>query len=169
MKAETFNKVLTVTAICLVGIIAAGTIVGFATKKAVPGKNLRDADPEPTERQIENLNKKSTEKIDAYNGLGTLRAVTLSDPKNPDDTGTPVVITPWFSYPDGDTVFFEELSRKRLLLAGIITNYFSTHTKKQLLTITEDKIKSELLEQINAQLSLGKIVQIYFTDYIFLE
>ncbi|MCR4733594.1 MAG: hypothetical protein K5829_01120 [Treponema sp.] len=169
MKGETFNKILLGMAILIIAIIVAGTIIGFATKKAVPGKNLRDADPAPTERQIESLNKKSTEKIDAYNGLGTLRAVTLSDPAIPNDAGTPVVITPWFSYPDGDTVFFEELSRKRLLLSGIITNYFSLHTKNQLLTLTEESIKSELLEELNNQLSLGKIVQIYFTDYIFLE
>ncbi len=169
MNAKTFNKVLISIVIGLVLVIIAGTAIGFATKKASFGADFRDADPAPTERQIQNLNKKSTEKIDAYSGLGTLRAVTLSDPSIQDDAGVPVVITPWFSYPQGDTVFYEELSRKRLLISGIITNYFSTHTKKQLLTITEETIKSELLEQINSQLSLGKIVQIYFTDYIFLE
>lgn len=169
MNVKTFNKVLTAIAVGLVLVIITGTAIGFATKKASFGKNLRNADPAPTERAIQNLNKKSAEKIDAYSGLGTLRAVTLSDPSIQDDAGVPVVITPWFSYPQGDTVFYEELSRKRLLLSGIITNYFSTHTKKQLLTITEESIKSELLEQINSQLSLGKIVQIYFTDYIFLE
>lgn len=169
MKAETFNKILGAVAAGIAALIIAGTVIAFATKKAEPGKNLRDADPEPTPRQIESLNKKSLEKIDAYNGLGTLRAVTLADPTNPDNTGFPVVVTPWFSYPAGDTTFYEELSRKRLIISGIITNYFSLHTKKQLLTLTEETIKSELLEQINSKLSLGKIVQIYFTDYIFLE
>ena len=169
MKVETLNKILVAVAVGIAAVIVAGTGIAFATKSVSFEKDFRSADPAPTEKQIQNLNRRSEEKIDAYSGLGTLRAVTLSDPAIPDDAGVPVVITPWFSYPQGDTVFYEELSQKRLLISGIITNYFSSHTKKQLLTLTEESIKSELLEKINAQLSLGKIIQIYFTDYIFLE
>ena len=151
----------------LVLVILSGTIIGFASKKAAPGKNLRDSDPAPTVREIENLNKGSESKIAAYTGLGTIRCITA--PQDEEDIGTVVVITPWLSYPEGDTIFFEELARKRLIISGIFTNYFSSYTKNELLSRTEDKIKEELQDKINEQLSLGKILQIYFTDYIFLE
>lgn len=151
----------------LVLVILFVTIIGFASKKAAPGKNLRDSDPAPTVREIENLNKGSESKIAAYTGLGTIRCITA--PQDEEDIGTVVVITPWLSYPEGDTIFFEELARKRLIISGIFTNYFSSYTKTELLSRTEDKIKEELQNKINEQLSLGKILQIYFTDYIFLE
>ena len=151
----------------LVLVIAFGTVIGLASKKAAPGKNLRNADPEPTPREIENLNKKLDDKIAAYTGLGTIRCIT--SPENEEDIGTAVVITPWLSYPEGDTVFFEELARKRLIITGIFTSYFGACTKVELLSRTEEKIKAELTEEINAQMTLGKISGIYFTDYIFLE
>lgn len=151
----------------LVLVILLGTVIGFASKKAEPGKNLRDADPAPTVREIENLNKHSDSKIAAYTGLGTIRCLTA--PQDEEDIGTAVVITPWLSYPEDDTIFFEELARKRLLITSVFTTYFSSYTKNELLSRTEDKIKEELQDKINEQLSLGKISKIYFTDYIFLE
>ena len=153
----------------LVLVIVSGTIIGLASKKAAPGKNLRDADPEPTPREIENLNKYSDSPIAAYTGLGTIRCITAPATDDPDDAGTAVVITPWLSYPEDDTVFFEELARKRLIITGIFTNYFNAYTKVELLSRTEEKIKQDIMEQINEQMSLGKISGIYFTDYIFLE
>ena len=153
----------------LVLVILFGTVIGLASKKAAPGKNLRDADPEPTPREIENLNKHSDSPIAAYTGLGTIRCITAPADDNPEDAGTAVVITPWLSYPQDDTVFFEELARKRLIITGIFTSYFGSCTKVELLSRTEDSIKQDLLNQINEQMSLGKISGIYFTDYIFLE
>ena len=151
----------------LVLIILFGTVIGLASRKAAPGKNLRDADPDPTPREIENLNKKLDDKIAAFTGLGTIRCITA--PENEEDIGTAVVITPWLSYPEGDTVFFEELARKRLIITGIFTSYFGAYTKVELLSRTEESIKTDLLSQINEQMSLGKISGIYLTDYIFIE
>lgn len=83
--------------------------------------------------------------------------------------GTVLLVTPWISYPSEDTVFFEEISRKKTVIAGIIQDYFSRHSKQELLAQTEVKIEENLLQEINSHLSLGKIQQIYFTDFIFLE
>lgn len=168
-KISKTDFILIIVIFVLVCVLFFGTVIGLISKKAVPGKNLRNSDPEPTTQEIENLNKKLDEKIDAYTGLGTIRCITSPHPNDENDFGTAVVITPWLSYPQGDTVFFEELSRKRLIITSIFTNYFSSYTKNELLSITEEKIKSELLEQINEQMSLGKISGIYFTDYIFIE
>lgn len=168
-----FDKILTAIIAALFIIIMAVTVVTLATHKASPGKNLRNADPEPTKKEIENLNKNLDEKIAAYTGLGIIRCITAPQAQDTDeelqDIGTAVVISPWLSYPDGDTVFYEELARKRMLITSIFTNYFSSRTKNELLSMNEEKIKQEIMDEINAQMSLGKISGIYLTEYIFLE
>ncbi|MBO4533493.1 MAG: flagellar basal body-associated FliL family protein [Treponema sp.] len=172
LKLSTFDKILAAVIALLMLVIMCVTVITLATQKGKPGKNLRDADPEPTPREIENLNKRLDDKIAAYTGLGTIRCITAPDESASDEqeaVGTVVVITPWLAYPEGDTVFYEELARKRMVISSVFTTYFATRTKNQLLSTTEDKIKNEILEQINEQMSLGKISQIYFTDYIFLE
>ena len=161
------NKILIIIIIALFVVILSVTTVGLATKNAKPGKNLRTADPEPTVKELESLNKRSGDKLAAYTGIGRIRTVTA--PSEDKETVTPIVITPWFSYEEGNTELYEELSRKRILITGIISSYFSSRTEKELLSTAEEKIKAELLEQINAQLSLGKINAIYFSDYIYLK
>ena len=171
------NKILICIIVILFILIAGVTIGGMITKKASPGKNLRTADPEPTVKELESLNKRSDTKIAAYTGIDRIRTVTASDTSDNGDNGdrpdaetaTPIVITPWFSYDESNFELYEELSRKRILITGIITNYFSSKTEKQLLSTSEEKIKADLLEEINGQLSLGKIKSIYFSDYIFLK
>ena len=173
------NKILIIIIIALFVLILGITAGGFITKKATPGKNLRTADPEPTVKELESLNKRSGDKLAAYTGIGRIRTVTASTDndntgtqtadKNNETGVTPIVITPWFSYEESNTELYEELSRKRILITGIITNYFSSRTEKELLSTSEEKIKNELLEEINSQLSLGKINAIYFSDYIFLK
>lgn len=158
---EKLNKILIIIITVLAAIIIMGTAAGFISKKAVPGKNLRSSDPLPSKNQIESLNKHNSAAIDAFTGLGKLRVGT-SD-------GVPVVITPWLAYPEGDTVFFEELSRKRLVISGVFIKYFQQYSQQQLLEFAEEKIKADLLSLINDQLVLGKISSVYFTDYIFLN
>lgn len=161
------NKILLIIIGILIGIIIIGTLGGLISKKARPGKNLRTVDPSPTE--IESLNKNRDTQIAAYTGIETLRIVTAADATNPDDHGSTLILSPWFSYPESNTEFFEELSKKRGLLTGIITSYFSTKTKETLLMTSEDDIKSSILEEINNQMTLGKLEQLYFTDYLFLD
>ena len=89
--------------------------------------------------------------------------------KNIENLGTVLLITPWISYSSSDTIFFEEISRKKPMLCGIFQNYFSQFSKKELLSQSENIIEENITNQINSHLSLGKIQGIYFTDYIFLE
>ena len=103
----------------------------------------------------------------AYFELGTIRISTAK--ADSDEGGTIMILSPWLAYPAGDTVFFEELSRKSGSIKGIFQAYFSVRTKNQLLTETEEKIVRVILDEINADLALGKISDIYFTDYLFLE
>ena len=101
-----------------------------------------------------------------YFELGTIRITTASDDSTP---GTILIVSPWLAYPAGDTVLFEEISRKSGAIKGIFQAYFSARTKNQLLTETEEHIESVIKDEINADLALGKISDIYFTDYLFLE
>ena len=168
------NKILVYIIIFLFLVILGVTIGGLISRKARPGKNLRTADPEPTVKELESLNKRSDTKIAAYTGIGRIRTVTAAEKNSGngadvDGSATPIVITPWFSYEESNFELYEELSRKRILITGIISKYFSERTEKELLSSSEEKIKADLLKEINSQLSLGKIQNIYFSDYIFLK
>ena len=168
------NRILIIIIISLCLLISGVTTGGLLSKKASFGKNLRNADPEPTVKELESLNKHSENKVAAYTGIGRIRTSTLAEKNSgsgTDDGGSavPIVITPWFSYEESNFELYEELSRKRILITGIISKYFSERTEKELLSTSEEKIKADLLEEINGQLSLGKIQNIYFSDYIFLK
>ena len=108
----------------------------------------------------------------SYFNLGSLRVLTKPENDSLQETqnmGTVLLVTTWISYPSDDTIFFEEISRKKTVIAGIIQDYFSNHSKQELLSQTEVTIEENLLLEINNHLSLGTINQIYFTDFIFLE
>ena len=108
----------------------------------------------------------------SYFNLGSLRVLTKPENDSLQETqnmGTVLLVTPWISYPSDDTIFFEEISRKKTVIAGIIQDYFSNYSKQELLSQTEVTIEENLLLEINNHLSLGTINQIYFTDFIFLE
>lgn len=171
-KISSFNKTMIILIYTLLGIIIAGTIFSGIKRINSDGENKNTNQPVtltpvPENTELQSLNKKSEKKISTYTGLGTIRAVTKIE--EDEDFGTAIVMTPWFSYTEDDSAFFEELSRKRVPIIGIITNYFSSKTYSQLQKINEEKIKADLLNLINNQLSLGKISQIYFTDFIFLN
>lgn len=166
------NKVLTAIIFLLLAVILLGTVLGLFVFKHKPGENLRTSDPTPQEAV--RLNNFGSTKMAAYTELGTIRCVTKAPEKKAasktdGESGVLVIITPWLSYPEGDTILFEELSRKRLTIKGIFQNYFSGYTEAELLKSGEEKIKADLLELINRQMSLGTISAVYFSEYIFFK
>ena len=179
----TLNKILLIIIFSLIVFIAAGTVMGLILKKGEAGSVSSNSSKtyitvtEPSQKEITSLNKHSEEKIASYTGIGRIRILTKADENdgkgsgdgNTGDTGTPLVIEPWFTYEESNYELYEELSKKRILISGLISNYFSSKTKMELFSSSEDKIKADLLKEINSQLVLGKIIQIYFTDFIFLE
>ena len=84
------------------------------------------------------LNAPVSDAVTAYFELGTIRLTTAADKKK-DSDGTVMVISPWISYPAGDDVFYEELARKRSVIKGLFSEYFTSRTKNQLLGKTEEK------------------------------
>ena len=144
-------------------VLIIGTITGLANK--------RNSEPEVLLQQGKavNLSKPANTDIVSYYEIGNIRIVTPSEEPENEQEGCVLVVNPWLSYAEGDTVFYEEIARKRGVIKGICTTYFSERSKEHLLSITEKKVEQELIELINAQLSLGKVQDVYFTDYIFLE
>ena len=122
---------------------------------------------DPTPQKVINRSKRSKSKVTTFNELGQMRPITRAE--SDEEAGCVMVVTPWFSFPDDDTPLYEEISQKDRLIKSIINDYFTTHTKSELLSIGEKQIKEELTEQINEQLVMGKITKLYFDEYQFFQ
>ncbi len=157
----TLNKILLAIIAALLLVILAGTIVGLTTKKKQTPEVLIAQG-----KAVSLMAPADTEDL-AYFELGTIRVSTAQ--ADSQEGGSILVLSPWLAYPAGDTVFYEELFRKSGSIKGIFQAYFSARTKNQLLTETEERISKIIMDEINADLALGKVSDIYFTDYIFLE
>lgn len=164
------NTVLYSIIIALVIVLIIGTITGLVKKNESPSDEVL-----LQQGKAINLSAPANTDFVAYYEIGSIRIVTTKNSNNEVNSQNDLentcvlVVNPWVSYAEGDTVFYEEIARKRGVIKGICTTYFSERSKDHLLSITETKVEQELMELINAQLSLGKIQDLYFTDYIFLE
>ena len=155
------NKILTGIIIFLVVVIISGTVFGLLNKKNNTPEILI------SHGKAESLMAPADTTEVTYFELGTLRISTAGEKS--EESGTIMVLSPWLAYPAGDTILFEEISRKSGAIKGIFQAYFSARSKNQLLTETEEHIEAVIKDEINADLALGKISDIYFTDYLFLE
>lgn len=155
------NKILTGIIIFLVVVIISGTVFGLLNKKNNTPEILI------SQGKAESLMAPADTTEVTYFELGTLRISTAGEKS--EESGTIMVLSPWLAYPAGDTILFEEISRKSGAIKGIFQAYFSARSKNQLLTETEEHIEAVIKDEINADLALGKISDIYFTDYLFLE
>ena len=160
-KTALLNKILLCVIAVILLIILIGTIIGIAGKKKRTPEALISQG-----KAVSLMAPSDTDEV-SYFELGTIRVSTAS--ADSEEGGTIMVLSPWLAYPAGDTVFYEELSRKSGSIKGSFQAYFSARTKNQLLTETEEKIVQILIEEINPDMALGKISDIYFTDYLFIE
>ena len=162
------DKILSIIVIILLITIFAGTVFALLKNK----KSFQKQKQLISQGKAVSLMAPKNDNQFSYFNLGSLRVLTKPENDSLQETqnmGTVLLVTPWLSYPSDDTIFFEEISRKKTVISGIIQDYFSDYSKLELLTQTEVKIEENLIKEINNHLSLGKIQQIYFTDYIFLE
>ena len=162
------DKILSIIVIILLITIFTGTVFALLKNK----KSFQKQKQLISQGKAVSLMAPKNDNQFSYFNLGSLRVLTKPENDSLQETqnmGTVLLVTPWISYPSDDTIFFEEISRKKTVIAGIIQDYFSDYSKLELLTQTEVKIEENLIKEVNNHLSLGKIQQIYFTDYIFLE
>ncbi len=158
---KTLDKILLAIIAGLVLVLITGTIVGLSLKKQqTPQKLISEG------KAVSLMAPADTTDVTYYE-LGTIRISTAQ--ADSEEGGSIMVLSPWLAYPAGDTVLYEELARKSGSIKGIFQAYFSARTKNQLLTETEEHIESVIKDEINADLALGQISDIYFTDYLFLE
>ena len=163
------DKILSIIVIILLITIFVGTVFALLKNK----KSFQKQKQLISQGKAVSLMAPKNDNQFSYFNLGSLRVLTKPENDSLQETeqnmGTVLLVTPWISYPSDDTIFFEEISRKKTVISGIIQDYFSDYSKLELLTQTEVKIEENLIKEINNHLSLGKIQQIYFTDYIFLD
>ncbi|WP_428770976.1 hypothetical protein V1L52_03785 [Treponema sp. HNW] len=155
---DTFRRICFFTALFAAAVLIFGTAIAFVSGKAEPGTALRKKDPSP-----EVLEKKIQPGEAVFSHVGTIRCSTSDTPP------VPLVITPYFRYSAEDRAFYEELTQKVRKIRLIIGEYTEQYTRAELLRRGEEKIKNDLTDLINRELVLGKIENLYFSEYIFFE
>ena len=160
-----FTKILQWILLILLVFLVLATVIVLFTKKPNSVQPYRIAEPKPSE--VVNYSSKTSDKLAAYTEISQIRTITKSP--NNESSGTSIIITPWFAYPQGDRTFYEELSQKQKMEKSIIAEYFTQFTEEELIEKGEKQIKQELLEKLNQNFVLGQISALYFTDYIFIR
>ena len=115
-------------------------------------------------RKVDNpVNLQKSVDYSVFSDFGRLRTFTSDKPQ------IPVVVLPFLSYKTENTFLYEELCQKQRKIKSIILQFFTQKTQKELFSMGEEIVKSQILLLINNELSMGKIEALYFEEYIFLE
>ena len=115
-------------------------------------------------RKVDNpVNLQKSVDYSVFSDFGRLRTSTADNPQ------IPVVVLPFISYKTENSFLYEELCQKQRKIKTIILQFFTQKTQKELFSMGEEIVKSELLKMINEELTMGKIEALYFEEYIFLE
>jgi flagellar basal body-associated protein FliL len=107
----------------------------------------------------------SDDSIRTFTGIGRLRT-HLKENK---EVAVTVIVEPYFPYDSADRAFSEELAMHLQDLRKTTVEYFTGITPKDPLLSNEAAIKKELLKRYNSFLRLGKIKELYFTDFMIIE
>lgn len=99
--------------------------------------------------------------IRIFSGLGRLR-IPLSD-------SSIMILSIAFPYQADDTAFTEELAVKIGELKTIATDYFTSLDGEQITFLDEEAAKTEILRLYNANLRLGRIEALYFSDMMIID
>ena len=153
--SEKLFRLLRNSIIILITVIVIGTVIAFIRKP----NNITSADKDGREQDTVYLPPKE---YALYGDLGQLRALTADNPP------ITVILKPFLEYKADDTAFQEELVAHKEALKKIILNWFSFESAYRLSSAPPQDIKLALMEQINRQLILGKIHNIYFEEFVIL-
>lgn len=149
-SAASATRVLAIIAGALVLALAAGTIYGLAS--GTRSKKLaREADKAQVAAELASGA--------AFTGIGTIRAKSA-------DAKAVVVATIAFPYDSGDRSFAEELSRKAPVLKAAAESLISAKKADDLAPAFEGSLKAALRDAFNARLSLGKVTEIWLSDFV---
>lgn len=159
-----FQKILIIISILIILFFSITSIIALKTGKAVLNQKADNStvQAEKTNGSQNDLSKESLNN-ESYVNLGTIRAITGDTP------GIPLVLQIQLPYETQDIPFFEELMQKKLKFIELVIEYFKNQSFQQCNEKGEKTVKQELLAIINSELILGKVNNIFFTEYIFLD
>lgn len=143
------TRALVLVAAAIALVIAVGTVVAFAS-----GSRQRKLAREATAAQPQSPGGQAT-----FTDIGTLRAATI------DAKPAVVIATIAFPYDGSDRAFEEELIRKAPALKEAAVLWFSRRTAAELAPAYEVGIKAALRDTFNGLLSLGKVNEIWLSDF----
>lgn len=148
-------RILAVAAGLLVLALALGSVYGLAA--GTRQKKLeREADRAALAAELKGRA--------SFTGVGTVRAKS-ADAKS----AAVVVATIAFPYDSSDGPFSEELSRKAPVLKAAAVGVLSTKRAAELSPAFEGAVKAALREAFNARLSLGKVTEIWLSDFAVIQ
>ena len=153
------NKILSYCILAILLIIICGTFIFFVSN-LVKNSNENENQIEST-KQIQNKNTLDFDSMDVYEKLGKIRTASKD--------GIPLVLSVYFPYDVNDREFYEELSVKNESIKACISGYFFNYSYDELKNKGENRIKSEVLNNINEKLVLSKISELYFVDFVFFD
>jgi flagellar basal body-associated protein FliL len=145
-----FTRVLAVVAGLLVLALIAGTIYGLASGTRQK-KLARESDRAQVAAELAGNA--------SFTAIGTVRA------KSADAKSAVVVATIAFPYDSRDKAFAEELSRKAPVLKAVAESVLSSRKADDLTPAFEGAVKAALRDSFNSRLSLGKVTEIWLSDF----
>jgi flagellar basal body-associated protein FliL len=158
MKEHSLSKVNDFLILLLCGILFVIIFVSAYFLFSKPEDKINEY------RKVDNpVNLQKSVDYSVFSDFGRLRTFTADNPQ------IPVVVLPFISYKTENSFLYEELCQKQRKIRTIILQFFTQKTQKELFSMGEEIVKSELLKLINEELAMGKIEALYFEEYIFLE
>ncbi|GHV63183.1 hypothetical protein AGMMS49587_12370 [Spirochaetia bacterium] len=154
------TRILVIIAAVLILVILGGTVYAFFIRPPeVPGTKA----PAPSASPGAVPGTAPGGGTAMFTGIGRLRIAARG--------GEPAaaLISIAFPYPGADRAFTEELVTKAPEFRSIAVDYFAALSAEELRNLDEAKAKAELLRRFNAELLLGKIGVLYFSDLMILE
>jgi flagellar basal body-associated protein FliL len=148
------TRLLALLAALVACAIVAGTVYGLATGSR---ERMLAAESERAARAAELAGRA------AYTAIGTVRA------RSADSKPAVVVATIAFPYDSGDRPFAEELSRKAPVLRAAATEILQSKKAALLQPAFEGSLKAALRDAFNARLSLGKVTEIWLSDFAVIQ
>jgi flagellar basal body-associated protein FliL len=148
--ARGFARVLAVVAGLLVLALVAGTIYGLAS-----GTRQRKLARESDRAQVA----ADLAGHASFTAIGTVRA------KSADAKAAVVVATIAFPYDSRDKAFADELARKAPVLKAAAESLLSSRKADDLTPAFEGAVKAALRDSFNSRLSLGKVTEIWLSDF----
>lgn len=147
-------RVLGGAALLLVLVLVAGSVYGLAAGTRQK-KLAREADRAQVAAELQGRA--------SYDGIGTVRA------KSADTRSAVVVATIAFPYDAGDRPFAEELGRKAPVLRAAAETVLSSRKAAELAPAFEGTLKAALREAFNARLSLGRVSEVWLSDFAVIQ